>query len=57
MKKFEYYTIHLRPGEDAAQILDNYGKDGWEAFQMIPNGEDMVVYLKREIDNVKVAVR
>lgn len=49
MKKFEYYSIHIRPGEDVVQILDNYGADGWEAFQMIQGITDMVIYLKREL--------
>lgn len=49
MKKFEYYSIHVRPCEDVVQILDDYGKDGWEAFHMMQVGEDMVVYLKREL--------
>lgn len=48
MKKFEYYTIHIRPNEDVVQILDDYGADGWEAFHMMQIGEDIVVYLKRE---------
>ncbi len=48
MKKFEYYTIHLRPWENAAQVLDEHGADGWEAFHMMQIGEDIVVYLKRE---------
>lgn len=48
MKKFEYYSIHLRPNEDAVQVLDCYGKDGWEAYAIVPNGDTIVVYLKRE---------
>ena len=48
MKKFEYYTIHIRPNEDVVQILDDYGADGLEAFHMMQIGEDIVVYLKRE---------
>lgn len=51
MKKFEYYSIHLRAEEDAVQVLDQYGNDGWEAFEMMPDVSGyggMVVYLKRE---------
>lgn len=48
MKKFEYYTIHLRPNEDAVQVLDCYGDDGWEAFGIMPDGGGTLVYLKRE---------
>ncbi len=48
MKRFEYYTIHLRPDEDAVQILDYYGNDGWEAFHILPDGDKIIVYLKRE---------
>lgn len=48
MKKFEYYIIYLRPDEDVVQVLDGYGNDGWEAFALIPNGHETVVYLKRE---------
>ena len=39
MKKFEYYTIHVRSEENAVQVLDSYGEDGWEAFHVLPNGD------------------
>lgn len=48
MKKFEYYTIHLRPGEEVGQVLDLYGEDGWEAFQIMPDGDGAIIFLKRE---------
>lgn len=48
MKKFEYYSIHLRADEDTVQVLDQYGNDGWEAFAIIPNGYETIIYLKRE---------
>lgn len=48
-KKFEYYSVHIKPYEDIVQILDDFGADGWEAFQMMQTGEDMTVYLKREL--------
>lgn len=48
MKKFEYYTIHLRSEENAVQVLDSYGEDGWEAFHVLPNGDWKAIYLKRE---------
>lgn len=49
MKKFEYYVLYLRLGENAVQILDRYGEDGWEAFAAVPDGMGIVIYLKREI--------
>lgn len=51
MKKFEYYALYLRPGEDAVQILDRYGDAGWEAFAIVPSKErgfSTTIYLKRE---------
>lgn len=48
MKQFEYYTVHLRPEEDAVKVLDHYGKKGWEAFHIMPEGDRMVIYLKRK---------
>ena len=51
MKKFEYYSIHLRANEDAVQVLDRYGNDGWEAFAIVPSkeyGMCATIYLKRE---------
>jgi hypothetical protein len=49
MKKFEYYALYLRPGEDAVQILDRYGDASWEAFAIVPDGDITVIYLKREM--------
>ena len=49
MKKFEYYVLYLRLGENAVQILDRYGDAGWEAFAAVPDGMGIVIYLKREI--------
>lgn len=49
MKKFEYYSIHVRPYEDVVQILDKYGASGWEAFHIMRSDEGMEIYLKREI--------
>lgn len=48
MKKFEYYTVHLRPDEDVVQVLDCYGDGGWEAFEMMSDANGIVIYLKRE---------
>lgn len=49
MKKFEYYSIHVSLHEDIVQILDSYGRDGWEAFHIMRSDENMEIYLKREI--------
>lgn len=49
MKKFEYYALYIKPGEDVIRLLDRYGEARWEAFHMMPDGMNMVVYLKREI--------
>ena len=48
MKKFEYYEIFPRTGEDITELLDHYGEDGWEAFSILPHGNGIVIYLKRE---------
>lgn len=49
MRKFEYYVLYLRLGENAVQILDRYGDAGWEAFHIMQLDENMEIYLKREI--------
>ena len=48
MKKFEYYSFSGKYGDDTDQTLDKLGKDGWEAFGIVPDGEEIVIYLKRE---------
>lgn len=48
MKKFEYYEIFPREGEDIIELLDRYGEAGWEAFSIQPQGDGTVIYLKRE---------
>lgn len=48
MKKFEYFSFY--GDEDKADnFLDDLGKDGWEAFAIIPRKSGVVVYLKREL--------
>lgn len=57
MKKFEYYSIHIRPDEDVAQILDDYGADGWEAFHMMQIAQDYGMSAKKfniELRNLKI---
>ncbi len=52
MKKFEYFSFHGRHGDSTGQMLDELGKQGWEAFAIVPNDYvpyEIVVYLKREI--------
>lgn len=48
MKKFEYYSFHGTHGNATNEFLDELGKDGWEAYAVVPNGDTIVVYLKRE---------
>jgi hypothetical protein len=45
---WEYRTITLAPGNDAAQILGTYGADGWETTGIqVTDGTKIVVLLKR----------
>lgn len=48
MKKFEYYSFFGTHGDTTNEYLDELGKDGWEAYAVVPNGDTIVVYLKRE---------
>lgn len=48
MKKFEYYSFSGKHGDETNQILDELGKDGWEAYAIVPDDQGIVVYLKRE---------
>lgn len=49
MKKFEYYSFYGTDGDMTDHYLDDLGKDGWEAFAIIPINSGFVVYLKREL--------
>lgn len=49
MKKFEYYSFYGTDGDMTDYYLDDLGKDGWEAFAIIPRNGGLLVYLKREI--------
>lgn len=48
MKKFEYYSFNGIHGDAADEYLDELGKSDWEAYAVVPNGDTIVVYLKRE---------
>lgn len=48
MKKFEYYSFSGLHGDTTDRMLDKLGKDGWEAFAMVPDDQGIVIYLKRE---------
>lgn len=43
MKKFEYYSFTINTIDEADRILDELGKDGWEAYAVA----DSRIYLKR----------
>ena len=49
MKKFEYYSFYGTHGDTTNEYLDELGKDGWEAYAVVPNGDTIVVYLKDTI--------
>lgn len=48
MKKFEYYTIYGKHGDEINRMLDRYGAEGWEAFAVVPYETGVVIYFKRE---------
>ena len=48
VKKFEYYSFCGTHGDTTNEYLDELGTDGWEAYAVVPNGDTIVVYLKRE---------
>lgn len=48
MKKFEYYTIYGKHGDEMNRALDRYGAEGWEAFAVVPYETGVVIYFKRE---------
>ena len=51
MKTFEYFTAPLLV-HSTKEILDNFGRDGWELVTVVPGPtpESLVAYLKREIE-------
>ena len=51
MKKFEYYSFWGNHGDGTDQMLDELGKQGWEAFAVVPHEDKIVVYLKGRNDN------
>lgn len=48
MKKFEYYSFFATTQDEIDRTLDELGVEGWEAYAMLPNGHETVIYLKRE---------
>ena len=49
MTKWEYLTAPVLV-HNTKQILDNFGSDGWELVQIVPNPlnqENLVAYFKR----------
>ena len=49
MKRFEYYSFFGHPGDEVDQTLDELGKEGWEAYSIVPYNDCVWVFLKREI--------
>lgn len=50
MTQWEYLTAPVLV-HNTKQILDNFGADGWELVQIVPNPMDtqnLVAYFKRE---------
>ena len=50
MTRWEYATAPLIV-HATQQILNNWGEDGWELVQVVPNpgGDTLVAYMKRPI--------
>ena len=50
MTKWEYLTAPVLV-HATKQILDNFGRDGWELVQIVPgmNPENLVAYFKRPV--------
>ena len=50
MTKWEYQVAPVL-NHVAAQILNNFGQDGWELVQVVPgmNPENLVAYFKRPL--------
>jgi hypothetical protein len=50
MTTWEYLTAPLLV-HSTKQILDNFGRDGWELVQVVPgmNPENLVAYFKRPV--------
>ncbi|CAN5193942.1 MAG: hypothetical protein JWP10_1795 [Nocardioidaceae bacterium] len=50
MTKWEYITAPVLV-HATKQILDNFGRDGWELVQIVPgmNPENLVAYFKRPV--------
>ena len=55
MTTWEYLTTPLLI-HNTAQILNNWGKQGWELVQVVPNAEGgLVAYLKRPVGEAGAA--
>lgn len=48
MKQFEYYSFFGTHGDTTNEFLNELGTDGWEVCSIVPNGDTIVAYLKRE---------
>jgi hypothetical protein len=54
MKRFEYKNelvegLGYSTAEEATVVLNRFGQDGWEVFQMFVTGEHAQVWMRREI--------
>jgi hypothetical protein len=49
---WEYRTVTITPGDDAARVLSTYGLDGWETTGIqVTDGTRVLVLLKRPAEN------
>lgn len=51
MRRFEYYHLHLRHDDPINVRMDVFGRNGWEAYAVMPFKDGIAVYLKRELQN------
>jgi hypothetical protein len=51
MTRWEYLQVIIHPAERAQDVLNPFGKEGWEAVGITMCFTDRVVLMKREIED------
>ena len=51
MTKLEYKVINVPLGDtrQANAVLNQLGAEGWDAYEAVQNGQNLVTFLKREL--------
>ena len=51
MVKLEYKVVNVPLGDtrQATALLNQLGAEGWDAYEAVQNGQNLITFLKREV--------